>query len=175
MPSNYLILCPFLLPPSIFPSIRVNSDESVLCIRWPNIGVSASESVLPMDCARPGVSNAPDPVACHGRPTPLLETPGHSQANLAQSPVGSLLLSPGSWCAQGFVYALQESVFLVLCKFCWFYGRVNGDHFQEGLCHTGQPLSLQQATSPLLPQETLRHSSGSVSVGWACISCPSQI
>jgi len=32
--------------------------------------------------------------------------------------VGSLLLSPGSWCTQGFVCALQESVSWVLCKFC---------------------------------------------------------
>ena len=36
MPSNRLILChPLLLPPSIFPSIRVFSNESVLYIRWP--------------------------------------------------------------------------------------------------------------------------------------------
>ena len=36
MPSNHLILCcPFFLPPSIFPSIRVFSSESVLRIRWP--------------------------------------------------------------------------------------------------------------------------------------------
>ena len=36
MPSNHLILCrPLLLPPSIFPSIRVFSNESVLYIRWP--------------------------------------------------------------------------------------------------------------------------------------------
>ena len=36
MPFNHLILChPLLLPPSIFPSIRVFSTESVLCIRWP--------------------------------------------------------------------------------------------------------------------------------------------
>src|SRR5574341_734807 len=36
MPFNHLILChPLLLLPSIFPSIRVFSDESVLCIRWP--------------------------------------------------------------------------------------------------------------------------------------------
>ena len=36
MPSNYLILCrPLLLPPSIFPSIRVFSNQSVLHIRWP--------------------------------------------------------------------------------------------------------------------------------------------
>ena len=37
MPSNHLILCcPLLLLPSTFPSIRVLSNESVLCIRWPN-------------------------------------------------------------------------------------------------------------------------------------------
>ena len=36
MASNYFILChPFLLQPAIFPSIRVFSNESVLCIRWP--------------------------------------------------------------------------------------------------------------------------------------------
>ena len=36
MPSNYLILCrPLLLMRSIFPSIRVFSNESALCIRWP--------------------------------------------------------------------------------------------------------------------------------------------
>ena len=36
MPSNHLILCcPLLLLPLIFPSIRVFSNESVLCIRWP--------------------------------------------------------------------------------------------------------------------------------------------
>ena len=48
MPSNHFILCcPFLLLPSMFPSIRVFSNELVLCIRWPNIGASAS--VLPMN------------------------------------------------------------------------------------------------------------------------------
>ena len=36
MPSNHLILCrPLLLLPSIFPSIRVFTNESVLCIKWP--------------------------------------------------------------------------------------------------------------------------------------------
>ena len=50
MPSNHLIPCrPLLLLPSIFSSIRVFSNESVLCIRWPSIGVSASASVLPMN------------------------------------------------------------------------------------------------------------------------------
>ena len=35
MPSNHLILCRPLLLPSIFPSIRVFSNEMILCIRWP--------------------------------------------------------------------------------------------------------------------------------------------
>ena len=50
MPPSHLILCcPLLLLPSILPSIRVFSNESALCIRWPNIGISASTSVLPMN------------------------------------------------------------------------------------------------------------------------------
>ena len=47
MPSNHLILChPILLPPSIFPSIRVFSNESVLRIRWPQYW-SFSYSISP--------------------------------------------------------------------------------------------------------------------------------
>ena len=49
MLSNHLILChSLLLLPSIFPSIRVFSNESALLIRWPSIGASTSASVLPM-------------------------------------------------------------------------------------------------------------------------------
>ena len=79
---------------------------------------------------------APKPAAGQHRPPPLLETPGHSWASLGQSLVGSLLLSPGSWCTQGSVCALQESVSPVLCKFWQLYGGVNGNLLQEGLCHT---------------------------------------
>ena len=49
MPSNHLVFCrPLLLPPSIFPSIRVFSNESVLRIRWPkycsfNFNISPSD------------------------------------------------------------------------------------------------------------------------------------
>ena len=47
MPSNHLILCcPLLLPPSIFPSIRVFSNESALRIRWPKFW-SLSFSISP--------------------------------------------------------------------------------------------------------------------------------
>ena len=46
-PSNHLILCcPLLFPPSVFPSIRVFSNESVLCIRWPKYW-SFSFSICP--------------------------------------------------------------------------------------------------------------------------------
>ena len=62
--------------------------------------------------------SAPDPTAGHRQTIPPLETPGHSEASLPQSPVGSLLLSPGSWCTQGFLCVLQEPVSLILCKFC---------------------------------------------------------
>ena len=48
--AKHLIFChPLLLPPSIFPSISVFSNESVLCIMWPKYWVSASASVLPMN------------------------------------------------------------------------------------------------------------------------------
>ena len=50
MPSNHLVFChPCLLLPSIFPSIRIFSNESALCIRWPKYWVSALASVLPMN------------------------------------------------------------------------------------------------------------------------------
>ena len=50
MPSNHLILChPLLLLPSIFPSIRVFSNESALPTKWPKFGGSASASTLQMN------------------------------------------------------------------------------------------------------------------------------
>ena len=117
--------------------------------------------------------SAPDPATGHWRPTPLPETPGHSQASLGESLVGSLLLSPGSWCTQGFVCALQESVSPVLFKFWWLCGGVNGDLLQEGLCHSqvyctqspcpcGRPLLTHTPTGDT---QTLKgRSDGSVSV-----------
>ena len=50
MPSNRLILCcPLLLLPSIFPSIRVFSNESTLCIRWPKYWSFSFNISLPMN------------------------------------------------------------------------------------------------------------------------------
>ena len=71
--------------------------------------------------------SAPNAVSGHFQPMPPPETPGHSRASLGQSFVESLLLSPGSFCAQGLICALQESVSPVLCNFWWLCGGVNGD------------------------------------------------
>ena len=94
--------------------------------------------------------SASNPAAGHHQPTPLLETPGHSQASLGESLVGSLLLSPGSWCAQGSVSARQESI----SQSCVSSGSsvvglmVNSSKGlmpYPGLLHP-EPLPLQQAT-----------------------------
>ena len=108
------------------------------CYLGPNYGGGneANGTAFKRSHACTATPTAPNLAAGHNRPTPPLETPGHFQASLGQSLVGSLLLSPGSWSTQGFVCALQESVFPVLCKFWQLYGGVNGDIFQECLCHT---------------------------------------
>ena len=76
------------------------------------------------------ILSAPYPAAGHCQPMPPQEIPGQSQASLGYSLVESLLLSPGSWCAQGFVCALQETVSPVLSKFWQLYDGVNGDLLQ---------------------------------------------
>ena len=51
MPSNHLILCPpLLLPPSIFPSMRVFSNDSALCIWWPRYWPPASVLSMNSQC-----------------------------------------------------------------------------------------------------------------------------
>ena len=103
---------------------------------------------------------------------PPRETPGRSQATLGQSLVGSMLFSPGSWCTQGVVCALQESVSPVLCKFWQLYGGVSCDLLQQGLWHSqvcftqslcpcGRPVLTHTSTGDT---ETLKGRSSTVSV-----------
>ena len=81
-------------------------------------------------------SQAPSPAAGRRRPTPLLETPGHSQASLGQSPVGSLLLSLGLG-EHKVLFVPSKSLFpQVLCKFWWLFCGVIGNLLQEVLCYT---------------------------------------
>ena len=119
--------------PSLFFDLRPNYGDGG------NEGMEVMKIIVTpfkRSCAGAATFSAPDPVAGHCQPTPLLEAPRHSLASLVQSLVGSLLLSPGSWCIQGFVCALQESVSPVFCMFWHLYGGVNGNLLQEGLRHT---------------------------------------
>ena len=113
--------------------------------------------------------SAPNPAAGHRRPTPLLETPGHSQASLGQSSMGSLLPSSGSWCTR-----------FCLCRPRSFsQSCVSSGSSMVGLMATSSkrasaipksaapraPVPVAVHCWPVPPQEMLRHSSLSVSVG----------
>ena len=75
MPSNHLILCrPLLLPPSVFPSIRVFFNESVLCIRWPKDG--SLYTAIGMHVTPPSWASLPPPFPSH--PSTLSQSPGMS-------------------------------------------------------------------------------------------------
>ena len=109
------------------------------CFTWDQIMLEVLKIMLTSfkrSCACTATLSTPKPASGHHWPTPPPVTLGHSRASLGQSLVGSLLFSPGSWCKQGFVCALQESVSPALCHFWWLYGGVNGNLLQESLCHT---------------------------------------
>ena len=63
MPSNHLLCCPLLLLPSIFPSIRVFSNGSVLCIRWPKYWSFSFSTrlVRSLFCPRHSQESSPSP------------------------------------------------------------------------------------------------------------------
>ena len=101
--------------------------------------------------------SAPIPAAGHHRPTPPLETPGPSQASLGQSPVGWLLLSPGSWYTR-FCLCPPRVCFPVLRKFWWLSGGLMATTSKElmpypGLLHP-EPLP---HSSPLLTRTSSEH------------------
>ena len=94
IPYNHLILCrPLLLPPSIFPSIRVFSNESVLCIRWPKYWIfsfnkSPSNEYSGLISFKNGLVGSP----CYPRdsqessPTPQFKSINSSVLSLLHSP-----------------------------------------------------------------------------------------
>ena len=86
MPSNHLILCcPLLLPPSIFPNIRVSSNELVLQIRWPkfcSFGISPSSEYSGLISFKMDWLNL---LAIQGTLKSLLQHPVQKQQSLALS------------------------------------------------------------------------------------------
>ena len=111
----------------------------------------------PQPCSRPPLTQA------------SARTPG-THGQVSPTHVGPLLLSPGSWCAQGSVCALQESVSPVLCKFWQLYGGLMATSSKRAYAipRSAAPKAPAPAAVhcwPVPPQEMLKHSSGSVSVG----------
>ena len=101
-------------------SVQFSVDGWGCCLAWGEtmIGVmKVKKTSFRRTYAHTVVFSAPDPAAGLCWPMLLLETPGYSQASLAQSLVRTLLFFPGSWWAQAFVCALLESVSPVLWKF----------------------------------------------------------
>ena len=96
MPSHHLILChPLLLLPSIFPSIRVFSNESALCIRWPKYW-SFSFKISPFN-EHPGL------MSFRG----LVGTPCSSRDSQESSPTPQLKAS-SLWCSAFFIVQLSH-------------------------------------------------------------------
>ena len=93
MPSNHLVLCgPLLLLPSIFPSIRVFSNESVLHIRWPKYWSFIFTSVLPMNSQDwsplgwTGWLSLPSKTSQESSPTPQFKSINSSVLSFLYSP-----------------------------------------------------------------------------------------
>ena len=98
MPSNRLILCcPLLLPPSIFPSIRIFSNELALHIRWPKYwSFSFNISTLRTDLLSDGLVGSP----CSPRdsqessPTPQFKSISSSVLSFLHSPTLTSIHDP---------------------------------------------------------------------------------
>ena len=128
MPSNYLILCrPLLFLPSIFPRIRVFSNESVLCIRWPkycsfSFSISSSNEYSGLIFFR---TDWLDPLAVQGTLKSFLQHHS-SKASILQRSVFSMVqlsypyMTTGKNIAltrQTFVGKVMSLSFHMLCKF----------------------------------------------------------
>ena len=98
--------------------------------------------------ASTAVFSVPDTAAGHCRHMRPPETPRLSQANLARSFVKTLLLSPGSWCAQGFLCALQESFPPLVYKFCNQIPLTSKVKFPRGSQSLSRILSLGNLLGP---------------------------
>ena len=118
------------------------------------------------------ILSAPNHAGGHRQPTLLLGTPGHSQASLCQSLVGSLLLSPGSY-GQKVSFVPSRAGFPSPVQVLELCVRVNGDFLQEDLCHIqvcytqspctcGRPLLICTSSGDI---QTLKGRSGTVSAG----------
>ena len=114
MPSNHLILCcPLLLLPSIFPNIRIFSNESTLCIRWPKYW-NFSFSIIPSN-EHPGPISLRmdwlDLLAVHGTLKSLLQHQSSKASILQRSALFIAQLSH-PYMTTGKTIALTRQIFV---------------------------------------------------------------
>ena len=111
------------------------------------------------------------PLTLEIRPPPIHTCSGESWTLTGKSgsvSCGVTAPCPGSWCTQGFVYSLQESVSSVLCRFWWLYGRLMATSSKRAYA---TPRSAE-ACWPVPPQETLKHSkAGLAQFLWGLLVC----
>ena len=120
--------------------------------------------------ACPATLNAPNPAAGHYQPMPPLETPRLSRASVCPSLVGSLLLSPGSWCTKGSVCARQKSISQACVSSGSSMVELMATSLERAYAITRSaapraPVPVAVHCWPVPPQKMLKHSSVSVSVG----------
>jgi len=128
MPSNHLILCHPLLPPSIFPSIRVFSDESVIHIRWPkywsfsfNISPSNEHSGL-ISFRRDWLDLLAVQWTQESSPTPQFKSINSSVLSFLYSPTLTPYMTTGKTIALGrqtFVGKVMSLLFNILSLSCF--------------------------------------------------------
>ena len=122
--------------------------------------------------------SAPNPAAGHGRPPPTHASARDSWTFTGKSGSVSCGVTTFSWVLVCTSFCFSKNLFPQSCLLWQLYGGVNGDFLQKGLCHT-QVCCTQSPcprSSPLLthtPQETLKPSSASVSVGLWVLVCSS--
>ena len=125
MPSNHLILCcPLLFLPSVFPSIRVFSSESALCITWPK-DWSFSFSISPSNEYSGLISFRTDwldLLAVQGTLKSLLQHQFQSLSSLALSLIvqfSHLYMATGKTTYTGSLYVLTTTIILTRTPFLW--------------------------------------------------------
>ena len=112
--------------------------------------------------ARTAALNAPNPVAGHHQPTPPPETPGHSQASLGQSLVGSLLLSLGPG-AHKVLFVPSKSLFPSSVSSGSSMVELMATSYKRAYATaksaaTRAPVPVAVHCRPIPPQEMLKHS-----------------
>ena len=111
--SNFLPMDGAVLPPYwLFDLGRPSSGVYRLCGRARG---DLQKDLCQHAPPRTAAASAPVSAIGHCQPTPLQETFKHSQTCLAQSLVGSVLLSPASWCAQGLFVPSKSLCFPKSC------------------------------------------------------------